>query len=132
MSAKAIIIKCRTKPACQEMSQVNLAPVLKVVNDLADDAATTVRGNSGLKVDRAMRAVGACENTGNGPFKWLGTLLAKRRNDTHGFCFALHAEIFTSSSLTTADCAYRRIEKRCGRPEQFKRAKRDHISTRFA
>jgi hypothetical protein len=116
-STKAVIIKRRIKPACHEMSQVNLAPVLKVMYDLADDAATAVRGHRGIKVERAMRTVGACERARNGTFERLGALLAKRRNDAHGLCFTLFAEIFTSSSFVTTERAYRRVKKRRGRFE---------------
>ncbi|HEU5313868.1 MAG TPA: hypothetical protein VFU08_08580 [Candidatus Udaeobacter sp.] len=99
------------------MSQVNLAPVLKVVNDLADDTATAERGYGCIKVNRAMGAIGARERVRDSAFERLGALLAKRRNDAHGLCFALLAEIFASSSLAAADRAYRRIEKRRGRFE---------------
>jgi hypothetical protein len=97
------------------MSQVSLTTVLKVVNDLAYYTAATVRGDRRIKVNAAMSAVGACEGAGNSPFEGLGTLLAKRRNNTRGLCFALLAEIFASSSLTAAERACRRIQKRRGR-----------------
>src|SRR5262249_55043921 len=131
-SAKAFIIKCRTKPARDEMSQVNLAPVLKVVNDLADDSATAVRGNRGVKVNRAMSTVSACECARDSTFERLGALLAKRRNDAQGLCLASRTEIFASSSLAAADRAHRRVKERGGRFEQFKLAKRDHISASCA
>jgi hypothetical protein len=125
--AKTFIVKRCAEPACYEMSQVNLTPVLKIVNDLANDTAAAVRSHRCIKVNFAMCAVGACEHGRNSAFEGLGTLLAKWRNDTHGFCFALLAEIFASLSLAGAESAYGRVKKRCGRFEQFKLAKRDHI-----
>jgi hypothetical protein len=131
-SAKTLIVKRCAEPTRHEMSQVNLTAVLKIMDDLADDTAATVRGHCCIKVNCAMGAVGACERGRNGAFEGLGALLTKRRNDTHGFCFASLAEIFASSSLATAESAYRRVKKRRGRFEQFKLAKGDHISPRYA
>ena len=130
--AKTVIVKRCAEPACHEMSQVNLMAVLKIMDDLADDTAATVRGHCCIKVNCAMGAVGTCERGRNGAFERLGALLTKRRNDTDGFCFASLAEIFASSSLATTERAYRRVKKRRGRFEQFKLANRDHISPRYA
>ena len=79
-----------------------------------------------------MGAVGAPERGRYSAFEGLGTLLAKWRNDTHGFCFALIAEMLAGLSFAAAESAYRRVEKRCSRLEQFKLAKRDHISATYA
>jgi hypothetical protein len=125
--AKTFIVKRCPKPTCHQVPQVNLTPVLKIVNDLANDTAAAVCGYCRIEVNFAMGAVGARERGLNRAFEGLGTLLAKWRNNTHGFCVALLAEIFASSSLAAAESAYRRVEKRCGRFEQFKLAKRDHI-----
>jgi hypothetical protein len=94
---------------------MGLTTVLELVNNLADYTSTTVRGDRGIEIYRAMRTVGACERTGNSSFERLGTLLAEWRNDTDGPRFALVAQIFASSNITTADCADWRIEKRCRR-----------------
>src|SRR6266496_3234791 len=130
--AKAFIVERCAEPACHEMSQVNLTPVLKIVNDLANDSVAAVRSHRCIKVNFTVSAVGTCELGCNRAFEGLGTLLAKWRNDTHGFCFASLAEIFAGLSLATAESAYRRVDKRRGRFEQFKLAKRDHISARPA
>jgi hypothetical protein len=114
------------------MSQVDLTAVLKIMNDLADNTAPSVRGHCCIKVNCAMGAIGACERGRNSAFEGLGALLTKRRNDTHGLSFALLAEIFASSNLAAAKRAYRRVKKRRGSFEQFKLAKRDHISPRCA
>src|ERR1041384_5906318 len=76
--------------------------------------------------------VGASERVRNCAFERLGTLLAKGCNDTHGFCFALLAKVLSGFSLAAAESAYRRVQKRCSRLEQFKLAKRDHISATCA
>jgi hypothetical protein len=131
-SAKTFIVKRCAEPACHEMSQVNLTPVFKIVNDLANDAAASVRGHRCIKINFAMGAVGARERCLNSTFERFRTLLAKWRNDTDGFCFASLAKVFASLSPAAAESAHRRIEKRRGRFEQFKLAKRDHISTRCA
>jgi hypothetical protein len=125
--AKTFIVKRCAEPTCHKMSQMNLTPVLKIVNDLANDTAATVCGHCCIKVNFAMGAVGARERGRYSPLEGLGTLLAKWCNDTHGFCFAWLAEILAGLSFAGAESAYRRIQKRCGRLEQFKLAKRDHI-----
>jgi hypothetical protein len=116
-SSQTLIVKRCEEPTCHEMSQVNLTPVLKVVNDLANNTAAAVRGHCRIKINRAMGAVGACERSRNRPLERLGALLTKRRNDTHGLCFALLAKIFASPSLAAAKRAYRRVKKRRGRFE---------------
>jgi hypothetical protein len=116
-SSETLIVKRCAEPTCHEMSQVNLTPVLKVVNDLANNTAAAVRGHCRVKINCAMGAVGACERDRNSPLERFGALLTKRRNDTGGLCFALRAEIFASPSLAAAKRAYRRVKKRRGRFE---------------
>src|SRR2546421_5729905 len=94
------------------MSQMNLTAVLKIMNDLADNTAAAVCGHCCIKVNCAMGAVGTCEHGRNSAIEGFGALLTKRRDDTHGFCFALLAEIFASPSLAAAQGAYRRGKKR--------------------
>src|SRR4029077_1273366 len=101
--AQTLVVKRCAEPACYEMSQVNLTAVLKIMDDLADDTAATVRGHRCIKVNCAMGAVGACERAPNSAFEGLGALLTKRRHDTHSLCFASFAEIFASSGLATAE-----------------------------
>jgi hypothetical protein len=130
--AKTFIVKCRIEPARHKMSQMNLTAVLKIVNDLANDTAAAVCGHRCIKVNFAMGAIGASERGRDSAFEGLGTLLAKWWDDTHGFCFALLAKVLAGLSLAAAESAYRRIQKRCSRLEQFKLAKRDHISATCA
>src|SRR5947208_15491627 len=107
-SAKTFVVKRCAEPTYHEMSQVNLMPVLKFVNDLSNDTPATVRGHCCIKINGAMGAVGTGERGCNSPFEGLRALLAKRRNNTHGLGFALLAEIFSSSNLAAAERAYRR------------------------
>src|SRR5437870_7703438 len=93
------------------MSQMNLTAVLKIMNDLADNTAAAVCGHCCIKVNCAMGAVGTCEHGRNSAIEGFGALLTKRRDDTHGFCFALLAEIFPSARLAAAQGAYRRVKK---------------------
>ena len=130
--AKTFIVKRSIEPTRHEVPQVNLTPVLKIVNDLANDTAAAVCGHRCIKVNFAMGAIGASERGRDSAFEGLGTLLAKGRNDTHGFCFALLAKVLAALSLAAAESAYRWVQKRCSRLEQFKLAKRDHISARCA
>src|SRR5947207_1059350 len=127
--AKTFVVKRCAEPTCHEMSQVNLMPVLKFVNDLSNDTPATVRGHCCIKINGATGAVGTGERGCNSAFEGLRALLAKRRNNTHGLGFALLAEILSSSSLAAAERAYRRVEKRCSRLGQIKPAKREaHVT----
>jgi len=131
-SAKTFIVKRCPKPTCHQVPQVNLTPVLKIVNDLANDTAAAVRSHRCIKVNFAMGAVGACESCPNSAFEGLGAFLAKWRDDADGLCFAPIAEILAGSNAFSADGANWRVKKRYGRFQWFKRVKRDHISARFA
>jgi hypothetical protein len=130
--AKTFIVKRPIEPARHEVAQVNLMPVLKIMNDLANDTTTAVCGHRCIKVNFAMGAIGASECGCYSAFEGFRTLLAKWRNDTHGFCFALIAEMLAGLSFAAAESAYRRVQKRCSRLQQFKLAKRDHISATCA
>ena len=46
--ANPLVIRC-LEPARHEVTQVNLTPVFKLVNDLADDAATSVAATAASK-----------------------------------------------------------------------------------
>jgi hypothetical protein len=68
-SAKTLIVKRCAEPTCHEMSQVDLTAVLKIMNDLADNTAPSVRGHCCIKVNCAMGAIGACERGRNSAFE---------------------------------------------------------------
>jgi hypothetical protein len=131
-TAQALVLERCAEPMRHEMSQMNLMPVLKVVDDLADDPATPVCCHCCIEVNRAMGTVGACERARNSSFEGFGALLTKRRNDAHRLSFTSLAEIFASVSSVPAPRAYWRVKKRHGRFEQFKLVKYDHISARRA
>src|SRR6266852_2416747 len=131
-AAEPFVIQSRIEPACHEMTQVNLTPVLKVMNDLADDPTAPVGGNGGVEMDCAMGAIGARKRACDCAFKRLGTPLAERRDNAGSFCFAPITKIFTGSDICAADGANRRIEKRCDRTYSIKFWEREHISTRLA
>ena len=120
------------KPTRYKMAQVNLAPVFKLVNHLANDPATAVCGHGCVEVNRAMGTVGTGECAGDSAFERFRAFLAKWRDDADGLCFALIAEILASSNASPADCANRRVEKRYGRFQQVKLLKRDHVSAMSA
>jgi len=68
-AAKTLIVKRCAEPPCHEMSQVNLAAVLKVMDDLADDYRGPVCRHCCIKVNCAMGAVRACERSRIAPSK---------------------------------------------------------------
>jgi hypothetical protein len=97
------------------MSQVNLASIFKLVNDLSDDAAPAVCGHRCVEINRPMRTVGAGKRDRDRALERFGAFLAKWRDDADGLCVAFIAQIFTSPNAFPADCANRRVEKRYGR-----------------
>src|SRR5437868_15142333 len=116
------------QPTRYKITKLNLAPVLKFMNDLANNTATTVCGDGRVEVDPAVGAVGAGKYSSNSALERFGAFLAKWRDNTDSFCFALIAEILAGSNASPADCANRRVEKRYGRFQQVKLLKRDHLS----
>src|SRR2546429_9450042 len=130
-AAEPFVIQSRIEPACHEMTQVNLTPVLKARTVLADDPRPPVGGNRRVEMDCAMGAIGARKRACDCALKWLGTLLAERRDNAGSFCFALMAKIFTGSDICAADGANRRLEKRYDRTHSIKLWGRDHISTKL-
>jgi hypothetical protein len=131
-SAKTFIVKRCAKPARYEMSQVNLTAVLKIMNNLTDDAATAVRGHRCIKVNCAVGTVRTGKSGRNSALEGLRALPTKRRNYSCGLRFALLTEIFARSSLAVTERAYRGVKKRRSGFEQFNFAKRDHISPKCA
>src|SRR5213083_1534751 len=107
--AQPFIVQRSAEPTRYEMAQVNLAPIFKFVNDLANDAATAICGHGCVEVNHAMRTVGTCKCACDGTLEGFGTFLAKWCDDTGGLCFALIAEILARSNASSADCANRRI-----------------------
>ena len=111
------------------MPQVNLASVFELVNDVADDAAATIRGHRCLEVDRAMRTIRAGKSIVDGAFEWLRAGLAKWRDDPNELYFASIAEVLAGPDVFPADRACGRIQQRDGCLEQFRFVKRDHVLT---
>src|SRR5207249_10947165 len=97
------------------MTQVNLTPVLKGVNDLADDPATAIGGDGRIEINGAVGTVGACKRARDCAFKWFGALLAKRRDHAAGLCFTLIAKKLTGTDICAADGANRSKETGCER-----------------
>jgi hypothetical protein len=114
-ATKPVVIQRSMEPARYKVTQMNLAPVFKFVDDFANDSATTICGHRGVEVDRAMGAVGARKLAGNSTFKGFRTLPAKWRDDADGLCFAPIAEILAGSNVFPAICANWWVKKRYGR-----------------
>src|SRR5947199_274294 len=131
-SRQPIIIQRSTKPERNKMTQMNLAPVFEFVNDFANDPAAAVCSHGCVEVNCAVGAVGTGKCAGDRTFERFGAFLAKWRQDAYGLCLALIAEIHAGSNASPADRADRWVKKRCGRFQQFRLVKRDHISATFA
>jgi len=71
LTAQPFIIERSTKPTRYKMTQMDLAIVFEFVNDVANDTAATVRGDSGVEVDRAMRTICAAKRSVDRAFERL-------------------------------------------------------------
>src|SRR5205823_10363081 len=100
------------EPACYQMTEMHLAPVLKIMDDLANDSATAIRRDSSIKMNRAMSAVRANKGAGNCAFERFGAFPAERRDDARGLCFTFFAQVVVRSDYRRADRADRRGEGR--------------------
>src|SRR6266853_6803888 len=90
-AAQPRIVKSGGEPARHQMTEMDLVPVLKVMDDLANDSATAIRRDSSVKMNRAMRAVRANKRAGNCAFEWFGAFPAKGLDDAHGLLLAFCA-----------------------------------------
>jgi len=73
------------------MTEMDLAPVLKVMDDLANDSAAAIRRDSSVKMNRAMSAVRANKGAGNCAFERFGAFPAKGRDDPRDLRLAFFA-----------------------------------------
>src|SRR5436309_15201312 len=92
MAAQPFIVQRSMQPTRYEMARVNVAPVFKFVNNLANNTATAVCGHGRLEVNCAMGAVGTCKCAFDGAVEWFQAFVAKWRPDANGVCFALTAK----------------------------------------
>ena len=107
------IVQGCAQPTSHEMTQINLATVLKIVNDPADDPPTAIGGDGRVEMNCAMSAVGATKRPDNSALERLRAFLAKRGTDANSFRSALIAEMLTGSNVRRADYADRWIKERC-------------------
>src|SRR5437773_9075975 len=114
------------------MTEMDLAPVLKVMDDLANDSATAIRRDSSVKMNRAMSAVRANKGAGNCALERFGAFSAERRDDARGLCFTFFAYVVVRSDHCGADRTDWRVEERRNRAQTTKLCQRRHISTSCA
>src|SRR5437867_12022486 len=115
---KTLIVQSGHEPAPDEMAKMTLPAVFKIENDVANNPATSISRNSGIEMERAMRAVGAGERVCDCAIKRLGTFRAEGRHDSGNFRFALVAKIFADLHRPRANGARRRIKQRRGRANE--------------
>jgi|SRR6516225_11431733 len=89
--AKSLIVQRRVEPTRYKMTQINLATILKFVDDLANDTATAVCGHGCVEVNRAMGTVRTDKSVDDRTLERFRAFLTKWRDDAGGFCFALIA-----------------------------------------
>jgi hypothetical protein len=111
MIAQPFIIERSAKPAPYKMTQMHLAIVFEVVDDVSNDTAAAVCGDGYVKIDCAMCTVRAAERGGNGSFKGLRTCFAKWRRDADDLCFATITQVLASTDVLSANGARCRIEQ---------------------
>src|SRR3989442_15296170 len=93
------------------MTEMDLAPVLKVMDNLANDSATAIRCDRSVKMNRAMSAVRANKGAGNCAFERFGAFPAERRDDARGLRLTFFAQVVVRSDYRRADRADRRWQQ---------------------
>src|SRR5438874_8897644 len=127
--AKTLVVERGHQPARDQVAKMDLAPVFKIENHMANDSAASVSGNGGVEMEGAMGAVGARESSGDCSGKGLGAFRAKRRHDSGNLRFTILAKIFAQIDRRRANGARRRIEQRRDSAEKARGCERRHIST---
>ena len=69
--AHPLIVERSAKPARHKMTQVDLAVVFEFVDDVANDPAAAVCGDSCVKMNRAMRTIRAAKRRVDRAFERL-------------------------------------------------------------
>src|SRR5436190_22034765 len=132
VAPKPRIIERCAEPACNQVAQIDLAAVFKIVNNFADDPTTAIGGDRSVKMNCAMSAVRTRKLTDNCAFKRFRTSCTKRRNNTRGLFFAASAEVFARRDYRCANRADWRVKERYDRPQATKVSQGQHISTSCA
>src|SRR5438034_10813628 len=114
------------------MTEMDLAPVLKVMDDLANDSATAIRRDRSVKMNRAMSAVRANKGAGNCAFERFRTFPAERRDDARGLCLTFFAHVVVRSDYRRPDRTDRRAGERRLRAHATHPCHRRHTSTSCA
>src|SRR5215471_11316548 len=127
--AQALVVERRNESARNEMAQMNLSAVFEIEDNVPNDSAAAIDRNSGVEIERAMRAIGAGERLCDCAIKWLGTFCAKRRHDSRHFCFTFGAKIFANLERRRANRARWGIKQRREAVEEVRCCERPHIST---
>jgi len=94
------------------MPQVHLAAIFKTQDYDANDSATAISRNGGIKIERAMGAISTGERFADRAGEWLRTFLAKWRDDARSFVLARVAEIGIAREAIAAYFAIRWIKQR--------------------
>src|SRR5262249_24408966 len=111
---------------------MDLATVLKIENDFANDTASPISRNCGLEVKLAMGAVGARKRAGNCAVKWFRTFRTERRPNSRNLRFPPSTKIFAIIDRRGADGARRWIKQRDDAAKKIRRRDHRHISTSSA
>lgn len=81
-AAQPRIIQRFAKPFRERVTKMALPAVLEVVDELANEAAAAISGDSGVEMQKTMRAIRATERLRDRAKKRLGTFRAEWRADT--------------------------------------------------
>src|ERR1700682_6473428 len=106
------------------MSEMELAAVFEIEDDAANNPAAAIGGDGGVKVQGAVRAVGASKCSADCAGERFRAFRAKRRNDAGDLRVAFCAKIFTRRDACGANCAGWRVQQRWNRAEPVKLCER--------
>src|ERR1700693_3177205 len=127
--AETFVVECGHEPPRYQMAKMDLAAVLKIEHDVANDSAAAVSGNRGVEIEGAMGAVGAGKCGRDCAIKRFGAFRAKRRHDSRNLCFTFRAKIFAQIDRCRANGARRRIKQGRDSAKKARTGECRHIST---
>jgi hypothetical protein len=129
--AQARVVQRFAQPFREGMTEVALPAVLKVMDELAHEAAAAVSRHGGIEMQGAMFAIGAAKRLRDRAKERLGTFLAKRGGDAGRSAPAIRAKVLKPLDHSQTTNAGGWIEKRTEGGEGIKGREEAHSGARL-
>src|ERR1051326_4698682 len=111
-AAKPRVAHAFAEPARDWMAEVALLSIFELMEDVANEAATAIRGHRGLEIQFPVLAIRAAKRLSDRAGKGLGALRTEGRDDAWCALLAIGAKIFGTFHGGRTNRAGGRIEER--------------------